>query len=217
MQGKGTEDLNDGPDGADVLYGGKGSDIIYGNAGNDKIYGEGENDYLFGNDDADLIVGDTGKDVIFGDDGYVLLFQSDDTITKADGTTGSYTAYTVDLGFLLSVASTDPGDDNIDAGQDVDYVFGGPGDGLVPHPTLGVNVEDIIEAGLPTTLSLVTTVWSLSNIMRQSPSLCRRGSSRYFRTKAATMSSRDLLVAISSLRERWRLCVRRCGKRTFGD
>jgi Ca2+-binding RTX toxin-like protein len=140
--GAGFADADDGDDGDDFLYGGQGSDIVYGNAGDDEIYGEGENDYLFGNNGGDLIIGDAGVDVIFGDDGYVILFQRG-VDTMVNGAT--YQAFTVDLKELVTTASTDAGDDTIDGGLDVDYIFGGAGDGLQIYD--GNPVEDIIEAG----------------------------------------------------------------------
>ena len=76
--GNGGNDIIDGNGGDDTIDGGSGEDRIKGGKGNDTIFGGDDNDDLFGNDGNDLIEGGDGDDLLKGGSG-------DDTLTGGAG------------------------------------------------------------------------------------------------------------------------------------
>ena len=76
LAGDGEDNLLDGGDGDDVLYGGPagGDDMMYGGNGDDRIFGGKGNDILTGGEGNDVLKGGPGEDtfVVDGDDMDVL-------------------------------------------------------------------------------------------------------------------------------------------------
>lgn len=62
----------------DILNGGNGNDTLYGNGGQDTINGGADNDRIYGGHDNDILNGDGGRDVIHAGNG-------DDTANGGDG------------------------------------------------------------------------------------------------------------------------------------
>ena len=94
----GSDDILDGGNGNDVLYGlggddmligGNGSDVLYGGTGNDKLDGGNGADSLFGGDGDDLHIldGGNGDDMLDGGDGNDTLVggRGNDLFVFADG------------------------------------------------------------------------------------------------------------------------------------
>ncbi|WP_210527298.1 calcium-binding protein [Rubellimicrobium arenae] len=75
----------DGPGGADSLFGGAGNDLIFGGAGADQVGGAGDDDRIFGGLGADTLDGDGGRDTLEGGAGADDLTGGSD-----DGDTLSY-------------------------------------------------------------------------------------------------------------------------------
>lgn len=64
-----AQNIIDGGDGWDTIYGGDNIDTIKGGTGEDFIYGEAGNDHIDGGDGHDTLFGGSGDDVIIGGDG----------------------------------------------------------------------------------------------------------------------------------------------------
>jgi Ca2+-binding RTX toxin-like protein len=73
LQGREEQDDIWGDAGDDRLYGGGGDDFIFGSIGDDLLDGEAGNDDLFGGDGADRISGGDGRDMLRGDLGDDVL------------------------------------------------------------------------------------------------------------------------------------------------
>ena len=76
------DDLLEGDDNANTLYGGAGEDFIQGKDGNDALYGEDERDLLYGGKGSDTLVGGGGNDFLSGYGEGSLEY---DTLTGGDG------------------------------------------------------------------------------------------------------------------------------------
>ncbi len=111
--GEGRDQIRGGG-GWDELFGGGDIDFIHGDSGNDVIDGGAGNDRLFGGEGADNITGGTGSDIIEGDEG-------NDTI---DGGAGNDR---INAGSDNDVIDGGTGSDRINAGDGFDDVAGGAG------------------------------------------------------------------------------------------
>ena len=68
-------DTLNGGGGADLLFGGYGDDLLFGDEGNDELYGQEENDTLNGGSGNDRLTGGEGYDLLIGgpgDDTYII-------------------------------------------------------------------------------------------------------------------------------------------------
>ncbi|WP_143555227.1 calcium-binding protein [Snodgrassella alvi] len=123
--GNGNDTLNgnDGDDtlygdaGNDILNGGNGNDTLYGGTGNDTLNGGNGNDTLYGGTDNDTLNGADGDDIINGDDGDDILYGD----AGNDQLNGSYGNDTLSGGNGNDILNGNDGDDILygDAGNDV--------------------------------------------------------------------------------------------------
>lgn len=68
-----ANDILQGLDGNDTLYGGNYQDDLSGGKGNDALYGENDEDFLYGQDGNDTLFGGSGVDSLTGGDGNDVL------------------------------------------------------------------------------------------------------------------------------------------------
>lgn len=73
-----VDDVLDGYNGNDVIFGGSGDDHLRGGKGRDTLYGDRGNDRLEGGDGNDVLYGGNGRDFLIGGEG-------DDTLTGGAG------------------------------------------------------------------------------------------------------------------------------------
>jgi Ca2+-binding RTX toxin-like protein len=69
---------NDGPGGADIMFGDEGNDLMYGGAGADDVDGAEDDDRLFGGAGDDTVEGGLGKDTVEGGLGADTLYGGSD-------------------------------------------------------------------------------------------------------------------------------------------
>jgi len=113
--GSGNDIIN-GSDERDVIFGGTGDDTINGNAGDDWLNGGAGNDTINGNNGLDLIVGGDDNDILTGGNNgdYIYGGFGADTLTGGAGTDYLYGG---------------DGDDTLRGDDDsvIDYLYGGDG------------------------------------------------------------------------------------------
>ena len=82
-----NDNVINGWQGKDLLYGGNGNDTLNGNDGDDTLYGDADNDILNGGNGNDTLYGGTGNDTLNGADGDDTLYggTGNDTLNGADG------------------------------------------------------------------------------------------------------------------------------------
>ncbi len=111
---KPDDDIINGGDGNDILYGVSGDDQIHGGRGNDELNGNSGDDVLYGNDGADVLNGNSGTDLLHGGAGAdTLKGNSGNDVLHGDGQD--------DLLFGGS------GDDTLFGGSGADDLRGGSG------------------------------------------------------------------------------------------
>jgi Ca2+-binding RTX toxin-like protein len=140
-----ADDTESGPDatatnGDDILDGVNGDDRMFGNGGDDLITGAGGDDELFGGAGQDIVFGEDGDDFIRGgaDDDLLVGGEGEDTLR---GDAGDDVIQSVDIldedAFLESAIDAETEDDvvvNFDFDADeneADTVFAGVGDDIV--------------------------------------------------------------------------------------
>lgn len=121
LYGNSGDDLVFGEDGADEIFGDAGHDSLYGGSGNDQISGGAGNDLLSGGDGDDEMSGDEGRDQLNGEDGNDIL---------SGGAGGD-----------ILLGGT--GNDQIDGGSGADTIIGGGGNDEI----VGGTGADAIDAG----------------------------------------------------------------------
>lgn len=128
--GLATDDLIDGADGNDALFGNTGNDSLLGGNGRDILRGEDGNDFLDGGADNDILEGDGGNDVILGGAGRDRLNGSvgDDTLSGDGG-----------IDTLIGGA----GRDSLSGGADNDVLNGGSGADMLA----GGSGNDLLNGG----------------------------------------------------------------------
>ncbi len=73
MFGGSGDDMLRGRQGSDTLVGGEGDDTLFGGGWKDRLFGGTGDDLLFGRGGKDVLVGGSGSDVLFGDKGNDLI------------------------------------------------------------------------------------------------------------------------------------------------
>lgn len=159
LSGSSYDDILEGDENANALYGEGGNDVLKGGGGSDKLFGGAGDDILSSDALGDLIDGGTGTDTANFTDAqngvYVNLgmgrynqgyhYQpvvpgTPDNIVGVENVYGSNTHDTIigsDVGNYLAGKggvdhiSSGAGNDTIDGGDDVDYIDGGTGDDLL--------------------------------------------------------------------------------------
>ena len=89
--GTNGDDVIDGGNGSDVIYGLDGDDILFGGNGGDTLDGGAGNDQLFGQNGNEHLVGGAGDDLIDGGNGFDTAYYS--------GSIGEYSFFAV-AGYL---------------------------------------------------------------------------------------------------------------------
>lgn len=117
LGGKGNDHL-DGGDGDDLLDGDDGNDKLFGGAGNDDLLGGKGNDHLDGGAGNDVLDGDDGNDKLTGGDG-------DDEIHGGSGNDN------IIAGSGFNVVDAGSGNDKITAGDDDDIIDAGSGNDVI--------------------------------------------------------------------------------------
>lgn len=125
-----------GNQGFDTIQGGETADEIYGGTESDLLEGNGGDDYLSGDENDDIIKGGTGNDSLVGGDGQDWLYGgAGDDVLNGDTSSGRF--YGGSGNDLLDGRSVVPGilimhggegDDNLQAGDFADQLFGDAGD-----------------------------------------------------------------------------------------
>lgn len=136
---QGDNDLLEGLEGDDNLFGGVGEDILVGDEGDDRLFGGDDDDILLGGDDDDLvrggddddtIVGGSGADTLNGDSGDDLIIGSSGFDESAFLTSLEDAETTADLTIQFNdEADTDTGD-VIDGGNGEDTIVMGSEDSV---------------------------------------------------------------------------------------
>ena len=131
--GFGGSDILRGNGGNDVLIGGEGNDFLYGDDGEDNISGGAGDDTLQGGSDKDTLDGGDGSDTIFGQDGNDIILggDGDDTLLRGDGGDDL-----IDGGAGDDIIDGGTGNDRLIGGVGNDTIDGGAGDDLI---LLGAN------------------------------------------------------------------------------
>ncbi|MBR3880865.1 MAG: VWA domain-containing protein, partial [Mailhella sp.] len=80
------EDLENGTDSGDMLFGNSGADVIFGMDGSDFIDGGAGSDILFGGSGSDIFVYDSTDALIHGGSGIDILLSEDDSLESLLGT-----------------------------------------------------------------------------------------------------------------------------------
>lgn len=119
MNGGGGLDTLHGQDGDDTINGGSGSDRIYGGDGNDILNGGSGNDRIFGGDGTNTINGDAGNDTLFGGSGADAFDGGEgvDRVLYSTATSGVHV-------FLSMGGSTGDGDAFLDTFTNVENIYG---------------------------------------------------------------------------------------------
>lgn len=123
MYGIGGDDIILGGQGADELYGNSGNDVLRGHSGDDILEGNSGNDVLYGGSDNDELSGNSGDDQLFGDSG-------SDTLSGGSGADELYGGSGADV---LSGNSGDDflygenGADTLNGNSGNDHMYGGSG------------------------------------------------------------------------------------------
>ncbi|MGW8169788.1 MAG: calcium-binding protein [Sulfurovaceae bacterium] len=104
LKGSLEDDIKEGLNTADYIFGFKGNDIINGDSGNDILDGGAGNDTISGGDGNDILNGGDGIDLLFGDasDDQIVYDASDSII---DGGTGIDTLYIAGSGVTLDLTT----------------------------------------------------------------------------------------------------------------
>ncbi|WP_407278496.1 calcium-binding protein [Aromatoleum evansii] len=135
-------DGNDGNDklfglaGDDDLLGGKGNDQLTGGDGDDILDGDDGNDKLFGGNGFDDLIGGKGNDHLDGgaDDDFLDGGDGNDKLTGGDGNDeihGGSGNDNIIAGNGLNVISADDGNDKVTAGDGDDIIDGGSGNDVI--------------------------------------------------------------------------------------
>ncbi|WMS41940.1 calcium-binding protein [Acuticoccus sp. MNP-M23] len=146
--GGGGRDQISGGGGWDELFGGDDIDFLHGDAGNDVLDGGNGNDRLFGGEGADQIFGGNGVDMIEGDEGNDTIDggSGNDRINGGDGNDvidGGANNDRINGGNGFDDISGGNGKDQINAGDGADSIDGGAG-----HDTIeGGDGDDRLTGG----------------------------------------------------------------------
>ncbi|PCK00089.1 MAG: hypothetical protein COA45_04205 [Zetaproteobacteria bacterium] len=124
------DDIINGSNERDVIFGGAGDDIINGNDGDDWLNGGAGNDTINGNNGLDLIVGGNDNDILIGGDNgdYIYGGYGVDILTGGSGVDYLYGGYGNDTLY---------GNDD----SDIDYLYGGAGDDTL------YGIRDLLNGG----------------------------------------------------------------------
>lgn len=146
IMGNKRNDVLNGTNTADKVYGGGGDDQIWGHGGNDQIYGEAGNDTIYGGAGGDLIFGGDGNDTIYA--GTMIDDVGDGLNYHLNGGAGNDAIY------------GDSDGDELSGRMGADFLRGGPGaDTFLYHTSfadsqegVGVDTIDDYEPGTDTIL-----------------------------------------------------------------
>jgi Ca2+-binding RTX toxin-like protein len=127
INGTNGNDLIFGFGGDDIINASNGDDCIVGGSGNDKIYASNGNDVIFGNEGDDWIDGSNGNDLIFGNEGNDVIRDSNgyDIIDAGAGNDDIFDAN----GDNIIIAGD--GDDKIETSNGNNVIRCGPGNDIV--------------------------------------------------------------------------------------
>ena len=158
----------DNENGFEVMWGGKGNDCINGRKGHELIMGGPGNDELHGGDQHELILGGSGDDLIFAGEGASYTFtipvynidieldlgsvifggRGNDVISGSDpaydDTDTADTGYT-DIIFGDGLSAATAGNDQIDGGAGIDFLFGQWGDDTMVNLLPGAIEIDAVD------------------------------------------------------------------------
>ncbi len=121
--GGGGDDTIDGGTGDDLAYGGDGNDRVFGGSGRDTLYGDAGNDQIDGGDGNDALYGGTGDDTLLGGSGEDVLFgdEGNDSLSGGDGND------TLSGGLGADTLDGGVGNDSLSGGDGNDTLSGGLG------------------------------------------------------------------------------------------
>ena len=127
------------PPGDDVLNGGDGNDSLYGEGGNDLLKGGDGDDYADGGDGNDTLQGSHGQDTLIGGDGDDLLQGGNDS----DSLIGGSGSDTINGGGSSDFLDGGIGADSLNGGYGADTLLGGDGNDTLQ----GANGADSMSGG----------------------------------------------------------------------
>lgn len=136
---KPDDDIINGGDGHDKLFGMSGDDIINGGSGNDEMHGNSGDDEMSGNDGNDVMNGNSGNDIMAGGNGNDEISGNSghDEISGNDGDDQLY-GHSGD-----DTLNGGAGNDRVDGGSGDDELYGGAGSDIM----LGGSGVDYIDGG----------------------------------------------------------------------